>query len=189
MFKKGKIRRSNVTFVILIILLIFTGFVIIQRAPDYPLSKGEQLVNSTLAKTAKIINDKYNLKPCGAGAAMPGGPIRELTLCFDTKSIHTKQQLRELLILSAQEMLRQVNGNIDIQEFLNERPFAIRNIQIIIFNHDKNGRKTYDPNISGAQISQGVLTFRTVDLSDTFKYKNEFEETYEEALKALSNHS
>jgi hypothetical protein len=44
----------------------------------------------------------------------------------------------------------------------------------------------YDPNISGAQIAQGILTFRTVDKSDTFRFKNQFEESYDEALKALS---
>src|SRR5271154_137354 len=115
--------------VFLTILIIFTGFIMANKQQYYP-SKGEQLVNNILAKTAKIIKDKYNLKPCGEGAAMPGGPIQELTLCFDTKSIHTKEQLRELLIMSAQELLRQVNGNNDIQEFLKERPFNIKNIQI-----------------------------------------------------------
>lgn len=97
------------------------------------------------------------------------------------------QQLRELLIISAQELLRQVNENSEIQEFLKERPFAIKNIQMIIYNHDEHGREAYDPNISGAQIAQGILIFRTVDKSDTFRFKDQFEESYEEALKALSN--
>ena len=80
-------------------------------------------VNSILAETAKIIEKKYSIKPCGVGTAMPGGPIRELILCFDTKSVQTKQQLRELLIISAQELLRQVNEDKDIQEFLKETTF------------------------------------------------------------------
>ncbi len=71
----------------------------------YHPSKGEQLVNSTLGKTAKIIKDKYNLKPCGSGASMPGGPIQKLALCFDTKYPLTKEQLRELLIKSAHELV------------------------------------------------------------------------------------
>jgi hypothetical protein len=171
--------------IILIILIIFTSFIMINKQQYYP-SRAEQLVNSTLAKTAKIIKKKYNLKPCGEGAAMPGGPIQGLTLCFDTKFIHTKEQLRELLIISAQELLMQVSKNNDIQEFLEKRPFTIKNIQIIIYNQDKDGREVYDPNISGAQIAQGVLTYRTVDKNDTFRFKNQFEESYNEALKALS---
>ena len=117
---------------------------------------------------------------------MPGGPVQELALCFDTKYPHNKEQLRELLIKSANELLNQVTENEEIQKFLKERPFTIKNIQIIIYNHDKEGREVYDPGIATAQISEGVLTYRTVDSTDTFKFKQQFKESYEEALKALS---
>lgn len=162
------------------------GFAMINTKESYP-PKGEQLVNSILAETAELIEKKYNIKSCGAGAAMPGGPIKELTLCFDTKFIHTKQQLRELLIISAQELLRHVNKNNDVQKFLKERPFTIKNVQIIIFNHDKDSREVYDPNISGAQIARGVLIYRTVSKSDGFRFKDQYEESYDEALKTLQN--
>lgn len=171
--------------IVLIILIIFTGFIMANKG-QYYLSKGELLVNSISAKTAKMIEKKHSIKSCGVGAAMPGGPIQELSLCFDTKFINTQDQLRELLIMSAQEFLRQVNGDNDIQEFLKERPFTIKNIQIIIYNHDKDGREVYDPNISAAQIARGILIFRTVDKADLFTFKDQFEESYEDALKALS---
>jgi hypothetical protein len=175
------------TIILLIILLIFTGFVMkTTQQQEYHPSKGEQLVNAILASAAKTIKDKYDIKPCGMGAAMPGGPIQELTLCFDTKHPYTKGQLRELLIKSARELLHQINENNEIQEFLKERPFSIKNVEIIIYNHDKNGRGLCDPEISTARISQTVLIYRTIDPQDSFKYKNEFEESYEEALKALS---
>jgi len=173
--------------VILLLLLISTGFIMSNQQPKYQLSKGEQLVNSVLAETAKIIKNKYNLKPCGEGAAMPGGPIQKLALCFDTNYPNTKEQLRELLIKAARELLNQVNENEEIQKFLKEPPFSIKNIQIIIYNHDKEGREVYDPGIATAQISRGILTYRTVDSTDTFKFKQQFEESYQEALKALSN--
>ena len=171
----------------LIILLAVIGFVAL-KYQEYPISKGEQLVNSTLAKTAKIIRDKYNLRPCGEGAAMPGGPIQALTLCFVTKYPYTKEWLRLLVIESAHELLKQVNENNEIQLFLYE-PFTIKNIQIIIYNHDKDGREVYDPGFSGVQISEGILTFKTVDKSNTFRFKDRFEETYEEALEKIRNES
>ena len=80
-----------------------------------------------------------------------------------------------------------MNENEEIQKFLKEPPFSIKNIQIIIYNHDKEGREVYDPGIATAQISRGILTYRTVDSTDTFKFKQQFEESYQEALKALSN--
>jgi hypothetical protein len=150
----------------------------------YP-QKDEQLVNGILAKTANLIKDKYDLKPSGSGAAMPGGPIQELVLCFDTKYPLTKEQLRELLIKIANELVNQVNENKEIQEFLKDPPFTIKNVQIIIYNHDKQGREAYDPQIATAQISRGVLDYRTVDAADTFKFKQEFIETCEEAMQAV----
>jgi hypothetical protein len=177
--------KTTITFFLVLNLLIFAGFIMKDTQKEYHPSKGEELVNSTLAKAARIIKDKYNLKPCGEGASMPGGPIQKLALCFDTKYPHTKDQLRELLIKAAQELLNQVNENKEIQEFIKEPPFTINNIQIIIYNHDKNGRSLLDPEISNAQILQGILSYSTIDPEDSFKYKNEYEESYEEALKAL----
>ena len=165
------------------------AFSMLDEKNTYYPSRGEQLVNSILAQGAKTIKEKYNIRPCGTGAAMPGGPIQKLTLCFNTKYPYSKEQLRESLIKSAHELLDQVNKNNEIQEFLYEKPFTIKNIQIIIFNHDKNGRGVYDPDICGSQIAQGILTFRTQDENDIFKYKNEYEETYDEALKMIKSKS
>jgi len=154
---------------------------------NYPLSKGEQLVNSTLAKTAESIKKQYNIRPSGSGAAMPGGPIQELTLCFDTKYAYTKEKLRKLLINSAQELLDQINTNKEMQEFLIKRPFTIKEVEILIYNNNEDGTEVYDPEISIARISHGNLIYRTTDIKDNFKYKNHFKETYEEALKYLQD--
>lgn len=43
----------------------------------------------------------------------------------------------------------------------------------------------YDPNISTAEIFQEILNYQTVDATDIFKYKNEYKESYEEALKSF----
>ena len=171
----------------LIILIVFLFFFIWNREEKYRPSKAEQLVNSILGEAGKKIKDKYNLRPCGAGAAMPGGPIQELTLCFQTKWPQTKQQLTKLLIQTAEELLDNVNKNKEIQKFIKNPPFTIKNVQIIIFNNDKSGREVYDPGISTAEISRGVLKYRTFDIIDTFKLKQELRETYEEGLRALNN--
>lgn len=172
--------------VLIVIFLAITGFSCSSKSQKFQPSKGEQLVNSILANAAKIIKEKYNIKPSGMGAAMPGGPIQKLALCFDTKYPYTKEQLRELLIKLTIELLDKINEDNNIQEFLKERPFTIRNIQIIIYNHDKDGRGLQDPEISTAQILESNLTYRTIDPQDPFKFKNEFKETYEEALQAIS---
>jgi hypothetical protein len=169
------------------LFLMLTSFFMLSQDPYRP-SRGEELVNMTLSKTMKTLKNKYKLRPAGSGAAMPGGPIQKLTLCFDAKNL-TKEKLRELLIKFAQELLDQVIANEEMQQFLAIKPFTIKNIQIMIFNHDSNNRELYDPGISTAEISNGILTYQTTDRNETCKYKNEFTETYEEALQALSEAS
>lgn len=178
---------KTIIICILTTLLLFVACTTKDEQQKYAPSEGEQLANHILAHTAIIIKDQYNLVPCGEGVSMPGGPIQKLALCFNTKYPHTKEQLRKLIIKTAQELLNQVNTNQEIQKFIKAPPFSIKNVQIIIYNHDRNGRSLRDPEISNAQILQGVLNYSTIDPDDSFKYKNEYEETYEEALKALSN--
>ncbi len=169
----------------IIILLFFSGCDRENKMPEYQLSRGEELVNSILANAAKKIYKEYNIRPCGVGVSMPGGPIKEVTLCFDTKKPYTKMQLRISLIKLAQELLEQINENNEIQEFLKERPFTIKNVEIIIYNHDEKGLTLKDPQISVAGIAQGVLDYSSIDPEDGFRYKNEYEETYEEALEII----
>ena len=151
----------------------------------YPLPKEEQLVNQILADAAKIIRDKCCLHPSGAGAAMPEGPIRKLVLTFDTKKPHTKEELRKLLIETAHVLLNQVTQNEEVQQFIYEKPFTIKNVQITIFNRQKNGLNVLDPGVSNVQIMRGVLNYSSIDQEDRFKYKNKHEESYEEAMEIL----
>ena len=81
-------------------------------------------MNQILADAAKIIQDKYCLHPSGAGAAMPGGPIRELELTLDTKKPCTKEELRKLLIETAHVLLNQVTQNEEVQQFIYEKSFT-----------------------------------------------------------------
>ena len=170
--------------IICLIAMILASF-ILKKHEEYLPSKAEQLVNITLDETAKMISKKYQLRPCGAGVSMPEGPIRWLTICFDTETTTTKEDLRKLLINSAQIVVNYISSNEEIQPFLKVRPFTVEHVQIIIYNHDRKGYNVYDPGISTAEISDMMLTYKTTDAEDTFKFKNRFKETYEEALRKI----
>ncbi len=117
---------------------------------------------------------------------MPGGPVRELGLAFDTEGPFTKEYIRQLLIEFAHELLNQINSNEEFRPYLIKYPFTIENVQIIIYNSDKKGEMVFDPEIGVANIMLGKLNFRTYDPESEYcKTKNEFSETYEEALELL----
>ena len=79
----------------------------------------------------------------------------------------------------------QVNSDKKIQQFLAKAPFTIKDVQITIFNRDSEGRRVYDPEILVAEISDGILTYRTVEVGKSPAFKNRYSETYEEALKII----
>ena len=154
------------------------------RSPYY---ETECLVGETLSKTRKIIKARYpDIQPCGTGISMPGGPVRELGLYFDINGSFSKEYIRKLIIEIAEELLCQINSNEKFRPHLIKYPFTIEDVEIIIYNHDKNGERVYDPEIGVADISSGILSYDTYDQESVYcKYKNKFEESYEEAIELL----
>ena len=86
------------------LFLIFTGFTMPYDDPY--ISDASRLVHKILEESANVIENKYGIKVCGEGVAMPGGNIKEFSLSFDTRVPYEKQRLRELLIASAHELLK-----------------------------------------------------------------------------------
>lgn len=154
---------------------------------DLYISKEARVVHDILEKSADAIETKHNLALCGEGAAMPGGVIKVLMIDFRSRSHLSKEELRKLLIESAQEIVNQAEKNEKIEEYLEKPPFELKNVQIIIHNYGKQGEDLYDPDISTAQISKNILDYATFSPEDPYQYKNEYEETYEEALAILQS--
>lgn len=178
-------KYASILFIVL--FLLFTGFIMSQKKQRFKPSEADMLVTEVLEKSAMIISKNFKIRPCGEGAAMPDNCVKLLTLCFSTNNRLCLKELRDLLIKFANELLNQINNNGELQKYLVKKPFTIENVQIIIYNHDENGGGLVEPEISTAQISNGILDYRTIDREDVYKLKIEFKESYEEALKCLMN--
>lgn len=152
----------------------------------YEPSEAEIQVGKIISRSEKIIYKKYGMKAAGTGIGMPSGVVHKIGLAFSTRDILTRDELRKVLIVCAQIMLNEFSSNDEIQPFLIKRPATLDNVQIILYNNDRDGGNRYDPEIATAQISGGILSFRTLDANNPHgTYKNDYNETYEEALKIL----
>lgn len=148
----------------------------------------EVIANEILFDVAKVIKKKYKIKERGIGSGMPDWIIESFSIEFETKGPFPKSQLRKILLDSADELTNHINSNNEVQKYLVKRPFNINDVDIIIYNHDKDRREVYEPEIATAYISQGRLIFHTLDRGQ-LGFKNTYEETYEEALQKLQNPS
>ncbi len=153
----------------------------------YQPSRGSVLVHEVLAETAKTVKKEYGLHPCGSGVSMPGGPIRFISICFDSRNAYSRNELRVLLIKIADLMIQEVSKNEEIQKHLLTPPFTAKNVEVIIYNHDAKGYELFDPQICVAEIYPEGLIYRTSDPDNPLRYKNKHRETYEEALELLKN--
>ena len=165
---------------LIVVLALYPLFV-----DDPYLSHEEKHAKRILGTSAEIIGKKFNLQPCGAGLAMPGGNLKEFTLCFDAKKYLNKEELRILLIGCVREMLQQVNISEKIRPAMTVYPFTEKNICIIIYNFDPNKNEIYDPGIITARSSDGILEYKTIEAKNRYAVKNRFIETYQEALNTI----
>ena len=180
---------------ILAFILLFTGLLYVflnsqkdRSIDDDPhISQEEKTVNHILVTTAKIIEQKYNVRVVGSGAAMPGGRIQCFNLEFESNQKLSRESLRVLLLSFAQELLQQINLNRGIRHALVTYPCTVENIRIAIYNRDVNWNRLRDPEISTAEIAHNFLMYRTIDPADRFRFKNQINETYEDALKAVQH--
>ena len=152
-----------------------------------PYAEENKLVGEVLYNTAIAIEKKYKMKPIEAGAAMPGGEINRFHMSYDVRKSLSKNELRIWLVEMSQVLLNQITRNEQIERYLIKTPFTIDDIDIVIFNHDKDGRRIYDPAITVADISGGIITYETKDPNQEYGYKNTYTETYEEALKIIQS--
>lgn len=114
------------------------------------------------------------------------GPMQSITLSFKVKGILSKEQVRKILVTSAQRVLELAKEVPDLEECLAEPPFGIKNFHIILFMTNSDGTYLQDPCISVGRLSDGLIMYKTYDPEfKSPKTKNCYEETYEEALQAL----
>ena len=175
--------------ILLIINMAFLLSVGCANTSDDPLvSKAETVADSIIATTVKSIEKQYNLRSIGGGFVMPDFIIKEFTLCFYTKIPVSQEKLRIMLLSSARELLQNINSNDEIRYAMVVYPLTEKNIQIIIYNRDLNGNEVFDPGISTAELSHGMITYSTVASENRYQYKHEFDETFQDAVEKLTRY-
>jgi len=171
---------KKIIYLFLFLCLIFVG-----ASNPYDEKKHAKIFYGTLGKVSRLIQKKYQLTPIGSGGKAFGGPITQFSLSFDIRAPLSREELRKILIYSSKDFLLIVNSEKEVQPYLVPKPFMLENIEIIIFNHDINGRTVFDPLITVAKVSNGILSFRSEDPEKEYTVKNYYKETYEEALKIV----
>lgn len=142
----------------------------------------ERKANVIINKVGNKLAKKYNMEIAGTGGGMIDC-VKLMALSFNINKILNKNESRQLLLDCAAEFLKEINSNQEIRPYLVQFPFSVENIEIKIFIHDHEGRNVYDPNLSVISIVKGELRFRTNDKDNRYRFKSQYFESYDQALK------
>ncbi|MFZ0565164.1 MAG: hypothetical protein WAM28_03165, partial [Chlamydiales bacterium] len=137
---------------------------------------------------AYTLGSQYEMNPIATNVAMPGGIVKLMGLDFQICGPLTKENIRKILISSAQELLLNINSNTEIRPYLETYPFTIKNVEMNLFILDSSRIRLDHPHIGIAGIVDGGLDYLTlVSIENIPKKITESQETYEEAIKTLEN--
>lgn len=177
---------SCVAFFVFMAPIFNPGFVVFGHA-DFEISESEQAIGTVFGQVSSSLKTRYEICPVATVVSMPGGIIKLLGLDFQIYGPLRKEEIRKVLIDSADELLHKINTNEQIRLGLEVYPFTIANIEINLFIIDRSRREITDPDIGIASLSRGEISYLTLTWDGIPETVSEQTEFYEEAKKTMVN--
>ncbi len=150
----------------------------------YQPSDKEKITNEIMKKAATKIYKELGLIPCGTGGQMMD-QIKMLGLSFDYREPVDIEIGRRLLVAAVQEFATEINADVRIRPYLDKFPFEPKNIEIAIFLQDRNGKDFGQGILCIISAKNGFLEYDIHNPNE--RLKTIYRETYEEALRILSD--
>lgn len=150
---------------------------------DEKIPEPDAIVHQIMDDTIATIKRRYNASPCGIGM---NGKFEYLEISFEINEKLSRDKIRNILLDSGEEFLKNINDSEKVRPYLKDYPFTHKNIGIALFISDKDNRDLFDPDICCASFERGIFEYHTTAKENTFQYKDTFEETFEEALTKIA---
>jgi len=150
-----------------------------QQSPDY-----EKIADRITANTAKKLEADKALHLVGTGGAMMHD-IQMMMMGFQFYQVVDIEKARGLLVYSVEEYLSSINSNEEIRPYLHNYPFVAKNVKIVIYFSKPDHYDVPFGEVSIAAAGEGEIVYYTKS-PDTLRLQEKHEETYQDALKAVS---
>lgn len=124
--------------------------------------------NKANYESAKMIEKKYHMRPCGSGLRV-NNKVEGLFLSFDySEPISDINEARVLLKNVTKDHYANILNSEVVKPYLIE-PFTYENITISIFFHTKDGYQLFHPQLGRASFYRNKAVFVTNDEYDISK--------------------
>jgi len=142
----------------------------------------EKIADKITDKTGKKLKAQKNLYLAGTGGQMMDD-IQMMAMSFDYYQEVDLKTARKLIVYATNEYLSAINNNTEIRPYLHEYPFTAKNIEVNIFIYKPDKSKLSPEKIYCIDCMKGRIEYY-VRLNPREAI---YEESYEEALQAISS--
>lgn len=165
--------------------LIFTTILFIILSGCSQTNEEDKAYNKILFQTAEYLNNKYEIKLGALGAGTSENDERIIIAKFSVYHPVTKHEARSLIIDTVETFLRFANEDISIRKHLTNFPLTEKNLKLgfISFISKEKLEIPLEPYFSDFYINEGNVVYLTSDPDNTYKFKSETVETYQDAVK------
>src|SRR5205085_1771860 len=101
-------------------------------------------------------NNRHQLYYIGLSEAGDKTHYKEIGLYFELLRIVNKDEARKIVIDCAEELLKEINSNPQLQPYLQPSPFTVTNIEIFINIRHPDGKIAYYPDLGILSLSGGI---------------------------------
>jgi hypothetical protein len=110
--------------------------------------------------------------------------IRMLSISFNYYKSVGIEEARELIVPAVTTFLNEINSNEEIRSYLKNYPFEAKNIEVVIFICEPDGRNVRPDQLSAITARNGIVSYK-IDNPESKLFAVVHQETYEEALQIL----
>jgi hypothetical protein len=171
--------------VFLILIALMTISFSMEPKMDQDLPDDDKMLYGFINREGKRLGVKYHMRQSATGI---GGmdKVWLMSLAFDRYGEPlTENEARKLIISCVDDFLEAVNKDEELKPYLKNYPLTAKNLELTIYNYDKNQVLHYFPYIAIVADSRGKIGFFTEDASVKYGYHTKKYETYEESVAIL----
>ena len=163
--------------------LVFLLFIFFGSCDDR--SEYIKMVHRAIYNVAHEMEKRHQLYYAGMSEAGDMQHYTEVGMSFDVFRPLTKNEGRKMLLEIAQALLFELNSNLELEPYMKPYPFAIDNIELVIFTFKHDKTETYHPDIATFSLERGTIRYVTDIPELKYQHHTEESESFEEAEKIV----
>jgi hypothetical protein len=173
-----------------ILLLLISIFVMsLRKEPDQlnfmqepPELGWERGVDAIRYKIIQKYTKKYNLRITGIVDGQMDDKVREVGFMCRRYQLTSKAKARQILVEMVLDYLEAVNNCEELQPYLYDRPFTVKNIDLTVIIFYPDGKNVFHPDLDSVNTRRNKIIYATIKQEDPNRYIEE-EESFEEAVQ------